>query len=173
MSYRRHLLVARDDRPLPELYALRPYRRSVAGNLPRDDNWQVCSLDSGAGLGDSVSLLVEIAAETHMAALLASFTDGGCAAVEGFSRPYGYWQAVLGTEHAAGCRALESPVFSAEEAAAGAAKWAEAAARPVSPDPILEVLTAPVAPSAEAVFEELLNRLGLTGATDTSLAEIG
>ncbi|KAB2341020.1 hypothetical protein [Actinomadura rudentiformis] len=173
MSYRRHLLVARDDRPLPELYALRPYRRSVVGNRTRDDNWQVCSLDSGAGLGDSVSLLVEVAAETHTAALLASFTEGGCAAVEGFSRPYGYWQSVLGTGHAAACPALESPVFSAEEAAAGAAKWAEAASRPVPPEALLEVLQAPVAPSADAVFEELLNRLGLTGVTDTSLAEIG
>ncbi|GAA2632713.1 hypothetical protein SMC26_30580 [Actinomadura fulvescens] len=173
MSYRRHLLVARDDRPLPELYALRPYVGFVAGNQARDDNWQVCSLGCDAGLGDSVSLLVEIAAETHTAAMLASFFDGGCAAVEGFSRPYGYWQAVLGTAHAPGCPAFESPAFSAEEAAAGAARWAEAAAHPVPPDPILEVLQGPVEPSAEAIFEELLNRLGLTGATDTSLAEIG
>ncbi|MFG2007052.1 hypothetical protein ACGFNU_48685 [Spirillospora sp. NPDC048911] len=173
MSYRRHLLVARDDRPLPELYALRPYRRAVAGNEPRGDNWQVCSLDSDAGLGDSVALLVEIAAETHTAALLASFMEDDRVAVEGFSGPYGYWQAVLGARRAAGDRVLEPPVFSAEEAAAVAAKWAEAAARPVPADSILEVLRAPVEPSAEAVFEELLNRLGLTGATDTSLAEIG
>ncbi|MBO2452663.1 hypothetical protein J4573_36610 [Actinomadura barringtoniae] len=162
MGFSGYLIVGRDDRPLPELHSLKQHRQCVTGNRPRADNWQVCSLGPDAGLGDSISLLIEVAAETFEPVLLASFTVGeDGAAVEGFSGPYGYWWTRLTRASCAG------------DVAGRAVQWATAAGREVEAGPIADLLAARSAPHLEAVFEELLERLGLAGTGDTSPGEIG
>jgi hypothetical protein len=161
MGFSGYHIVGRDDRPLPELYALKPHRHWVTGNLPRADNWQVCSLRSGADLGDSISLLIDIAAETFEPVLLASFVLSEGSAVEGFSSPYGYWWTRL------------TRASCASDVAERAVNWAAAAHRTVEATTIVDLLGSPSAARMDAVFEEFLERLGLPGTGDTSSREIG
>jgi hypothetical protein len=161
MSFSGYHIVGRDDRPLPELYALRPHRQWVTGNRPRADNWQVCSLGPEAYLGDSITLLIDVAAETFGPVLLASFIASEGSAVEGFSSPYGYWWTRL------------TRASCAADVADRAVKWATAANRTVQAPPIADLLAAPSAERMDAVFEEFLDRLGLPGTADTSPGEIG
>ncbi|GAA2444576.1 hypothetical protein GCM10010191_71590 [Actinomadura vinacea] len=149
-----YLVVGRNDRPLSDLYVLRSFLPAVAGNRPRADGWQICDLDAGAAIADSVTLLVDIAAETNAPALLGSVLDTGRAAVEGFSGAGGYWRAVL----PAGPGADQRPV---EEVAACVARWASAARHTVAAAPIAEFLRAPSRSQVDGMFEELLSLLGL------------
>lgn len=161
MGFAGYHIVGRDDRPLSELYALKPHRHWVTGNRPRADNWQVCSLGPDACLGDSLSLLIDVAAETFEPVLLASFSVSDGTAVEGFSSPYGYWWSRL------------TRASCADDVAGRAAQWATAAGRVVEPAPIADLLGSGSAARMEAVFEELLERLGLAGTGDTSPGAIG
>jgi hypothetical protein len=161
MSFSGYHIVGRDDRPLPELYALKPHRQWVTGNRPRADNWQVCTLRPDAALGDSVSLLIDVAAETFEPVLLASFTISDGSAVEGFSSPYGYWWTRL------------TQASCADDVAQRAAKWATAAGHAVEASPIADLLASTSAVRMDALFEEFLERLGLAGTGDTSSGEIG
>ncbi|GLW67068.1 hypothetical protein Arub01_53110 [Actinomadura rubrobrunea] len=163
MSFWGHLVVARDERPLPELYTMRPYRRDVACTRVRADDWQVCALRSGAAVPDTVRLLVELSAETHAPALLASVADGDCASVEGFSTD-GYWQAWPRTRGRGGAGEEPSGEVCAHEAAARAAGWAAAAGRRVDAAPIAALLSEPADRRADVFFEDLLTLLGIDAA---------
>ncbi|WP_433324169.1 hypothetical protein [Spirillospora sp. CA-294931] len=165
-----HHVVGRDDRPLTELRALRPYADAVAGSRARDDNWQICSLEPGADLADSLALLVQLAAETGAPALLASVTSDESASVEGFSGPAGYWRAFIPSRRPQLRRVTPVPAPVADEVAAGAARWAAAAGHSVAPGPIVELLCASENTGTDDVLEELLNRLGLTSPPVDALA---
>ncbi|MFB4319474.1 hypothetical protein [Actinomadura sp. 21ATH] len=142
---------------MPELFVLRQLLPAVTGTLPRGDGWQVCELDGAAGIADSVSLLVDIAAATHAPALLASGLDGGPAAVEGFSGASGYWKVLLSG----------GGPLPAAETARHLVEWAADAHRTVAAEPIEELLGAPAHRRVDGVFEELLSLLGLRGTADT------
>jgi hypothetical protein len=149
-----YLVVGRNDRPLPELYVLRPFLPAVAGHRARGDGWQIWELDAEAAVADSVALLVALAAATGAPALLGSVLDAGRAAVEGFSGAGGYWRALVPAAPGAAPRAVE-------EVAGRAAGWAAAARRAVAADPIAEFLRTPPRTRADGMVEELLSLLGL------------
>nr|BFE36344.1 hypothetical protein GCM10010200_085950 [Actinomadura rugatobispora] len=151
-----YLVVGRNDRPLPELYVLRPFLPAVAGHRALGDGWQIWELGADAAVADSVALLVDIAAATRAPALLGSFLSAGRAAVEGFSGAGGYWRALV----PAGPGAAPCAV---EEMAGRAACWAAAARRAVAARPIADFLRTPPRTRADGVVEDLLSLLGLPG----------
>ena len=163
MGFWGYLVVGRDDRPLPELYALRPFRSDVAGNRVRADNWQICSLRSEASIPDTVALLVELCAETHAPVLMVSVLNDDCVSVEGFSQD-GYWQACP-ARHSAAAGERSGDAACATEAAVRAVGWAAAADRRIEADPIADLLFAPPDRRVDGFFEELLERLGLERST--------
>ncbi|XVQ08034.1 hypothetical protein ACQP1W_36480 [Spirillospora sp. CA-255316] len=156
-----YLVVGRNDRPLPELYVLRPFLPAVAGHRARGDGWQVWELGADAAVADSVALLVDLVAATRAPALLGSVLDAGHAAVEGFSGASGYWQALVPAAPGAAADAVE-------EVAGRAAGWAAAACRAVAPDPIAEFLRKPPHIRADGMVEELLSLLGLPDAAEAA-----
>ncbi|MEU6041372.1 hypothetical protein ABZ801_38895 [Actinomadura sp. NPDC047616] len=163
MGFWGYLVVGRDDRPLPELYTMRPYHSGIAGNRARADNWQVCSLGSGVAVPDTVRLLVDLSAETRAPALMASVVNDDCVSVEGFSSD-GYWQACpprRGRDGAAAGRWELREEACAREAAARAAGWAVAAGRSVTAEPIAALLITCGDRRVDGFFEEFLVRLGL------------
>ena len=154
-----YLVVGRNERPLPELYVLRPFLPAVTGHRAHGDGWQVWELGADAAVTDSVTLLVDITAATGAPSLLGSVLDAGYAAVEGFSAAGGYWETPV-------------PVGSAdphavEEVARRAARWAAAARHEVPADPIAEFLRRPPCTRPEGLLDELLRLLGLPGTAQT------
>lgn len=159
-------VVCRSETPLDDLRAVTERHDGIEDHSHRPGGWQVGQYPGAELADDGPAMLAELAAETGSPALAGFVLDSDTIHVEGFSASGGYWRACLSRDAAeAYCEdddedfAAEFP--TAEEAARSAAAWSvEAGGTPDFPG-LVEVFAIAESDFAEALYFELLDRLGI------------
>lgn len=165
MGYWGYYVVARSERPLAELDALRGVNEGLALLEQRADGWQVWEHPSQ---GESVDIgsMNTLAGETGAPALFGYVMDSDCVVVEAAAPESGAWTVCLAREAMARYLGqdgltVEDYFLEPRDGADRAVAWAGEAGRDVAPEPLLDILTASPDPSAEQLFFRFLDRLGV------------
>ncbi|MFJ3303362.1 hypothetical protein ACIPSA_09600 [Streptomyces sp. NPDC086549] len=164
MGYWGYFVVGRAERPLAELDAMAGAegmtRRSAAPG-----GWQVWEY---AGPEGDVGSMNALASETGAPALFGFVMDSACVVLEAAAPESGGWTTCLARAAMAGYLGADKEGLTLEDyflepgdAAERGVAWAAEAGHTVTPEALVEVLTADPDPLAENLFFRLLDRLGV------------
>ncbi|MFD3835076.1 hypothetical protein ACFWWC_02255 [Streptomyces sp. NPDC058642] len=164
MGYWGYFVVGRSERPLEELDALAG-AEGLSLRAEASGGWQVWEYPSGEG---DVGSMNSLARETGAPALFGYVMDSDCVVVEAAGPLSGAWTTCLAraamAEYIGADKeglTLEDYFLEPRDAAERAVSWAEEAGHAVTPEELVEVLTADPDPLAENLFFRLLDRLAV------------
>ncbi|NGO14773.1 hypothetical protein G5C60_46085 [Streptomyces sp. HC44] len=166
MGYWGYYVVGRSETPLAELDALSK-AKGMTLHQRADDGWQVWECPSEDGTAD-VGDMRHLAEETGAPALFGYVMDSDCVVIEAAAPESGAWTSCLAREAMAGYLGgaengltVEDYFLEPRDAADRAVAWAAESGRTVPEEPLLEVFTSDADPSAEMLFFQFLDRLGV------------
>jgi hypothetical protein len=166
MGYWGYYVVARSEVPLTELEALSGAKGMTLCERAAD-GWQVWECPSEDGTGD-VGNMNHLAQETGAPALFGYVMDSDCVVVEAAAPESGAWTTCLARDAMAGYLGegedgltVDDYFLEPRDAAGRAVAWAAESGRTVTEEPLLDVFTAAADPSAEMLFFQFLDRLGV------------
>jgi hypothetical protein len=166
MGYWGYYVVGRSESPLAELDALAE-AKGLTLHERADDGWQVWEYPIEDGTGD-VGNMSHLAEETGAPALFGYVMDSACVIVEAAAPESASWTGCLARDAMAGYvggaengLTVEDYFLEPRDAAERAVAWAAAAGRTAEEEQLLEVFTADADPSAEMLFFQFLDRLGV------------
>ncbi|MEU6063153.1 MULTISPECIES: hypothetical protein [Streptomyces] len=164
MGHWGYFVVGRAERPLGELDALSG-AEGMTRRASAPGGWQVWEY---AGDGGDIGNMNALAEETCAPALFGYVMDSACAVVEAAAPESGGWTTCLARAAMAGYLGAEREGLTLDDyflepadAAGRAVAWAAEAGHTVTPEALIEVLTADPDPLAENLFFRLLDLLGV------------